>query len=65
MKEFYTWNDLAEFIGTLSNKQRETSVTVYDETQDEFFGVFHMAIAEDNGIPDPVHPYVAFNEKQE
>ncbi len=58
------WNQLIEWIKTLTPEQRETDVTVHDIQNNETYKVEHFFINTRDNIADDVldenHPLIAF-----
>lgn len=60
-----TWDDLAEYIATLTDEQRQTDVTVYVDGPDEAYPVTDMRevgpgseLGDLDGVLDDGHPYM-------
>ena len=56
-----TYNELAEYIGNLTDEQKDTDVTVYVSGVDEYYslvGDYPVVEAERSDVLDKSHPYL-------
>lgn len=53
-----TYKQMLSFINELSDEQLEMDVTVYLETDDEFFPVLDFAVTDETDVLDTDHPYI-------
>lgn len=51
------WNELAEWIASLTDEQRKTDVTVHMEGADEYLPILGTTIA-DTDVLDEDHPVI-------
>ena len=59
-----TWNQLKNKIDMMTEEQKNTSVTVYDNEIDEFFPVIDniMFSPEEDDVLDAHHPYLVISQ---
>ena len=58
-----TWEELQKKINEMDEEQKQTDVTIYDESIAEFFRVREIRFCDPNwcDVLDPNHPFLIYN----
>lgn len=55
-----TYQELLDYLQSLSEEQKQMDVTVYSQEFDEYHGVLGVFTNEEDDVLDAQHPYLAF-----